>query len=627
MKRLLAKNCGPQKKSDLWSSQPLSWQVTGFLFALLAGILWSGACPLLAQDITLVASVSRNPVGVDETFTYELKVSGATQSLPDVQLPPLDPFKILSGPNQSSQFSMVNGAVSVSKSYSVVLLPRRTGKFTIPAVRVTHKGRTYLSNAIELEVTSSGALRGGGNPARPGAKDSDDLFIRAIPSKTTVYVNDQINVSYKVYFRVPIRNPDFLKFPETIGFWVEEYEVPQNIPVTHEVINGVQYNVAEVKKFALFPTRAGELTITPLQLSVDVVKRRQRDPFSMFDDFFDNPLGRTERKVLSSPEITLDVKPLPAAGRPANFSGLVGNFQLVVNLDKTSVKANEAITYKVRISGSGNLKSLNTLNINFPPNFQVFDPRVNDSINRKTDRLYFTREMEYVLIPRDAGQYRLPPLELSFFDPGNREYRVLRSREFLVEVAEGDKLAAGSANFTKSEVRLLGQDIHFIKENELDLVPVDYKPYATVWFWAALLLPLLVLGVAVGYRSHSEKMSTNVEYARKRQASKQAIKRLKTARALLQQGNYAAFYGAVSSALLGFVADKTNHAAAGLMRDNVAALLAQNQVDRDMIDEYLKCLDEADFRRFAPGQVTPEAARQFYDTAAEVLSKLGKYFK
>ncbi len=596
-------------------------------------LLISGAA--FAQNLQLTASVDRNPVSENETFTYEIKISGKSSGLPEVKMPVLSDFRILSGPNQSSQFSMVNGSVSVSKTYSVTLLAKKIGKFTIPAVQIKYKGKTYRSNPIRVTVTKSntsgnrGAQAGVGKQGKSAATASDNVFIRVAPSKNSVFVNDQINISYKVYFRVPIRNPDFIKLPETVGFWVEEYDIPQNIPVKQEVINGVQYSVAEVKKFAVFPTKPGKLTISPLQLSVDVVKRRRRrDPFSAFDDFFNDPLGRTVRKVLTSRALTINVQPLPDAGKPANFSGLVGNFNMTVSIDNTDVKANDAITYKIKLSGSGNLKILDKLPVNFPPTFEIFNPKIKDKINRRGKRLHFTRELEYVVIPRTPGEYRIDPLEISFFDPKTRQYRRLRSRDYVIHVGEGEEIAGvGSGNFSKSEVRLLGQDINFIKEDKLSLKPIDYRPYQSGWFWASLVLPLAFLGLALGYRSHAEKMSTNVEYARKRKAARQAEKRLREAKTHLQQQKFAEFYGEVSNALLGFVADKTNQSAAGLMRDNVEQLLKENGVEQEMVSEYLACLDEADFRRFAPGQTAATDAKQFYDRAADLLSNLGKHFK
>jgi hypothetical protein len=585
-----------------------------------------------AQDVQLTASVNRNPVGENDQVIYTLEVSGSTSGFPEPKLPDFADFRILGGPNVSTSVQIINGSMSSNKSYSVMLLPRKVGTFTIPAVSITHKGKTYQSNPIKITVSrqsSQPAQQSASSRKEEKITSSNDLYIKAISSRRTVYVNDQINVSFKVYFRVPIRNPDFIKLPETVGFWVEDYEIPQNIPVTQEVVNGVQYSVAEVKKMALFPTKTGQLTLTAMQLAVNVVeRRRRRDPFSAFDSFFDDPFGRTVRKVIATNPLTFNVKPLPETGKPANFSGLVGNFRLQVDLDKTNVKANEALSYRVRLTGSGNLKSFNDIPVGFPASFEVYEPKIKDDINRSGSNLASTRELEYVLIPRTSGQYRIKPLEISFFNPNSRSYKTLRSQEYIINVGAGEDVngVAGNTYLSKSEVKLLGKDIYFIKEEKLNLLPAGYKPYAATWFWASLLLPLLLLGGAYGYRNYQEKMTTSVEYARRRKAFKQAEKRLKGASHFLRQGNLAEFYGEISRGLIGFVADKTNHPAAGLLREDVDKLLKNSKVDAPLIEEYLKCLDEADFRRFAPGRITESEARAFYEQAANILAKLGKFF-
>lgn len=599
---------------------------------LVAFLALVGNYHLFAQDVKLIAAVDRNPVGLGDQFTYTLEVSGSASGFPEPGLPNFADFRIMGGPNVSTSVQIVNGSMSSSKSYSLVLLPRKTGAFVIPVVSVQYKGKTYQSNSVKLTVVQQGSQstpQGSSSNTSEGNDSSADLYLKAIPSRRTVYLNDQVTVTFKVYFRVSIRNPDFIKLPETIGFWVEEYEIPQNIPVTQEVVNGVQYNVAEVKKFALFPTKTGDLTLTPMQLAVNVVeRRRRRDPFSAFDSFFDDPFGRTVRKVLASEPITIKVKPLPERGKPANFSGLVGNFNLNVDLDNANVKANEAITYKVRLTGSGNLKSLSDLPVDFPASFEVYNPKIKDDINRSGPRLVATRELEYVLIPRTSGKYRIKPLEISFFDPSTETYKTLRSKEYVVQVGEGKEVGgiAGNGYLSKSEVKLLGKDIYFIKEENPKLFPLGYKPYTTVWFWALLIVPLMFLGAAYGYRNYHQKMSTNVEFARKRKAFKQAEKRLKGASHFLKQGKFAEFYGEVSRGLIGFVADKTNHPAAGLVRNDVEKLLQDRKVEKPLVEEYLQCLDDADFRRFAPGNVSDEEAKAFYTRAASILEKLGKYF-
>lgn len=619
---------------DIAAKKTGQWELLarGHVLFTVIGFLLLFSIALAGQDIKLVASIDRNPVGMNEQFVYTLEISGSGSGVPEPQLPGFSDFRILGGPNVSTSVQIINGSMSSSKSYSVVLLPRKAGTFDIPPVAITHKGKTYQSNPIRLVVNQQGspaAPQPGSSPGNEAAEASSDLYIRVVPSRRSAYVNDQITVSFKVYFRVSIRNPDFIKLPETVGFWVEEYEIPQNIPVTAEVVNGIQYNVAEVKKMALFPTKTGQLTLTPMQLAVDVVeRRRRRDPFSSFDSFFDDPFGRTVRKVLATDPVTFTVKPLPESGKPASFNGLVGNYTMTAELDKTTAKANEAISYRIRLNGTGNLKSLSGLPLEFPASFEVYDPKVKDNVNRSGPRLVSSRELEYVLIPRAPGQYRIKPLEISFFDPSSETYKTLRSPEYLINVGEGENVGGIASNtyLSKSEVKLLGKDINFIKEENLELLPRGYKPYTALWFWSSLILPLIFLGIAYGYRNYQEKMTTDIEYARKRKAYKQAEKRLKGASHFLKQRKYAEFYGEVSRALTGFVADKANQPAAGLLRDNVEKLLRNRKVDGEVVEEYLRCLDEADFRRFAPGETTEEEANFFYKKAEEILVKLGKYF-
>ncbi len=595
------------------------------LFILTA--LFAGFSPASGKDIRVTASVNRNPVGVNEQFRYQLEIKGGFQSLPEPSLPDFADFRIVAGPSVSSNFQYINGKVTNSKTYTVILLPRKTGTFRIPPVTIKYKGKRYQSNEIVITVTP-GSSSPGNKQRQSRGGSSLDVFLRAIPSKRSAYVNEQVSVSYKVYFRVNIRNPEFVKLPETVGFWVEEFELPKDIPIKQEVINGIRYNVAELKKLALFPTKPGDLRVTPMQLAVDVVQRRRRDPFDMFDDFFDNPLGRTVRKVFTSNEVRLKVKPVPEQNKPANFTGLVGSLTLRVDVDKTTVAVNEAISYKIRLTGSGNLKSLRKLNIEFPATFEVFEPKVQENVHQSGNKLLATREMEYVLIPRTSGEFHIDPLSITYFDPGRAVYRTITGKEFTITVTPGSGATNLIANsyLPKSEIKLLGKDINFIKEERLSLRPIGYKPYHQPWFWGSIISCTLLLLAAVGYRRHLDKMATNTEYARKRKAYKFASARLKGARAYLKQGKLAEFYGEISRGLIGFVADKTNTPAAGLVRDDVEKLLMERKIDSQLIADYLKLLDEADFRRFAPGDVTPEQATEFYHRAETLLSKLGKYF-
>lgn len=588
---------------------------------------------LQAQDLTLKASTNMTTVGVTDNFTYELEISGSYKSLPDPTIPDFAGFEVLSGPNVSTSFQIINFDMNASKTYSFILSPSKTGKFIIPSATVEFKGKKYQSNSITITATTTNQSQTTQNQGnRSGSQNqsgdlSNSLFLKAVPSKTSVFINEQVNVSYKIYFRVKIRNPEYVKLPETIGFWVEEYPIKGELPISQEVVNGVQYNVVEIKKMALFPSKSGDLTVTPLQLRSHVQTLQQRrDPFNIFDDFFDSPFGRMISKELISNELTINVKPLPQ-NAPNDFSGLVGDFRLLSELDKTEVPSNEAVSLKLKITGTGNLKVLNEIPVKAPVNFEIFEPKIKNDINRDGTYLSESKEFEYIMIPRVPGEYKINPVQLSYFDPFKKQYKILSSKTFNIDVTKGKELPGNIATsyLSKEDVKLLAKDINFIKEKNPQFKPINYSPYNTIWFYLGLLLPTITVAGAYGYRSHLEKVSTNLEYARKRKAHKQARKQLNKAHQYLKNDQLTEFYGEISRALFGYVADKTNKSAAGMVREDVKVILESKEVDSEMVQEYLVCIDDADFRRFAPGQNSKEDALSFYNTTEKILVKLEKY--
>ncbi|RMG65397.1 MAG: protein BatD [Calditrichaeota bacterium] len=427
------------------------------------------------------------------------------------------------------------------------------------------------------------------------------IQLKAIPSARSVYLGQQVTLSYKIYFRARIRDFDFVDHPETVSFWVEEYPLSGEATITREIVDGVQYNVAEIKRLALFPNKTGKLTIPPVTITVDaVVPQASRDPFDLFDNFFDNPFGKVIRRRIVSNPVTIQVKPLPEAGKPADFSGLVGDFRITSSLDKKEVPANEAISYRVKIQGQGLLKTLNALPIEFPLSFEVFDPKVQEKVNRQGRYIASSKELEYVLIPRTPGDFQIPELRLSFFNPLTAQYQQLVVPAYTVHVTRGKEVATGLTGtlVSKEEVALLGKDIRFIKER-LSLRPIGYRVYRSMWFWAAFFLPSLLLAGAYGYQAHQRRLQSDVVFARKRRASRLARKHLKAARQLLKQKQYEAFYAEISRALIGFIADKTNRSAAGLTQADIEQLLKSRQVPEPLIQDCLACLGEADMRRFA----------------------------
>jgi len=591
----------------------------------------------LSQEIKITAKVDKNPVGLNEQFVYEVEISGSVQNLPEVQLPDLSQFAVLGGPNVSTSFQIINFNMSASKTYSIVLMPKEVGTFRIEPARVNFKGKTYNSNSIELTVVKQSKQQ----PQRqiqpriaqegsPSAKTniSKDVFLKVVPSKKSVYVNEEVTLSYKVYFRQRITDTEIVKLPEAAGCWVEEYPIPQRPRITTEIVNGVQYNVAEIRRIAVFPSRSGKVIISPMEFNVEMVVPRRR-PRDLFEEFFSDPFNRVVTRRLSSGTVEINVLPLPVKGKPANFSGLVGDFKINSTVDKRETQTNEAISYKVNISGKGLLKFLNKLPIEFPPDFEVYEPKIAESVDKSSGYISSKKEFEYVIIPRVPGEHKIKAASITYFNPKDKKYHTLTIPEYTIYAVKGKELAMGVGGGTvlsKEEVRLLGKDIRFIKDKVPGFVPIGWMPHQNWWFYFTFIFSIVLLGVAWIYRNHLEKMSTNIQYARSRRAHHQARVRLREAKGHLKNRNVAEFYGAISKALLGYVADKTNREAAGLMREDVEEIFTQNKVDGELKKEFMSCLDQADFRRFAPGTHAEEDMNDFYKKAENILVRLEKYF-
>ncbi|GAB4341100.1 MAG: hypothetical protein Kow0037_27440 [Calditrichia bacterium] len=593
------------------------------------GMVW-------AESLKIVARVDRNPVAEDEPFTYEIEISGPNQDLPEVEPPEFEHFALIGGPSVSTSFQMINFKMSASRTYSFVLQPREKGEFVIPAVEVEYKGKTIRSNAVKVVVTagSGGAAadQSQKQTVRPREESGDEklAFLRVVPSRREVYINQEVLLRYKIYFRTNINNYQILSLPEAAGCWVEEYPIPQRPRIYSEVVNGVTYNVAEIKKIAVFPSRSGSIKISPLEMEVETVVRKKRRRRSLFDDFFEDPFGQMVQKKLSSGAVTVNVKPLPLSGRPDGFDGLVGDYKISGQPDKLICNTNEGISYKIKISGEGLLKFLNQLPLKASPDFEIYEPKVTQKVDKTGGKIVSSKEFEYVLVPRVAGKQKIEAIQIPFFNPRDGRYHTLRLPEVTIQVNPGKETAplAGSGTMlSKREVTLIGRDIRFIKERSERFYKKGEMPYKTVAFYLGLLIPLVILGGAVGYRKHLDRMESDQEYARHRTAGKQAKKRLKEARKLLKEGNTEKFYGEISRALIGFVADKTNRPAAGLMRNDVEMLLREKVDDAELNARFLKLLDEADFKRFAPAASATEGMQEDYRVATELLTRLEKYFR
>lgn len=600
------------------------------IFVLIIGNFY----PLLSAEIEISTSADKTVVGLNETFTLTIDISGEkANNAGDPQVPDLSDFAAYMGSSGTSQnIQIINGRMSVSKSMSLTYMATALGKFTIPPAVLKFGGNVYRSQPISIEIVKAAQQpqpqqqRTPRTPNEPAQDQTikDNLFLKVSANKRRVYVNEPVIVSYKIYTRVSVTQYGINKAPNTAGFWVEEFPMGNQPRTFEEIVDGKKFIVAEIKKMALFPTDAGTKNIGPMEIECDVrVQTRRR---SIFDSFFDDPFfGRTVRQVVNSKPLTIEVLALPQEVRPANFSGLVGNFNLSATVDKQTVKTNEAISLNIKISGKGNIKMIPTPTVELPPDFEKYEPKVSEKIDRTENGVIGYKNYEYVLIARYPGVQKIKPVLFSYFDVTAGKYKLLQSPEIIVNVEKGsDEFMTVTSGLSKEEVKLLGKDIRFIQVSDVQFNKRDSYFYKKYYFILILLLPIVVMVSALGYRLHLDKLSENIAYARSRKANQMAMRRLYKAKKLLSEKNQKAFYAEISNSLMGFLGDKFNISAAGIITDEVEELMRTKGVAEQVIKQYLTCLQVCDYQRFAPSDAKLEAMKQFFDQAKQAIVALEK---
>lgn len=589
----------------------------------------------MAADLKIIASVNRTVIPLNQKFmlTVELSGEGANELQQDPSFPTsMDDFVAPYGGSSTSQnIQIINGRMSITRSIQYNFIATKIGKFVIDPISVEYKGKKYSTKPINIELVKAATQpkQPQHQQRRPTVRAEDtienNLFLRAVVNKTKVYQNEPILLSYRIYFKVNINSYGLSKLPNTAGFWAEDFELPQSPQTYEEVWNGRKFMVAEIKKMALFPTGPGKKTIDPMAIDCEVRVRRRARTRDIFD-FFDDPFfGRTVRQRIVSQPITIIVMPLPEEGKPTDFSGAVGHFNIKANVDKTSVETNEAVNLKLKISGRGNIKILPKPTINISSDIEQYPPSIHENISRSGNTISGSKIFEYVLIPRLPGVQKIKPLRFSYFDLLSRSYKSLMTPEIQINVKKGKKLFVSTGpGFIREEVKLLGQDIHYIEQAIPRFRKIGFYYYQSLSFILLIIVPLLVMGGAIGYRRYTDKLAENVAYARSRKATQIANNQLKRAKKLLNEKTQKEFYAEVSKALSGFLANKLNVEEAGMMTEQVKNLLAEQKVEEKSVTEYFDCLQLCDYQRFAPASSGTAQMQSLYQKAKNVIIKLQK---
>ncbi len=561
-----------------------------------------------AQNIKVTAT-AKSSVSVGQQFSYTITFNTNTGQFTP---PSFKDFTYLGGPSQSSSMQNINGKVSLELSYTYYLRADKEGTYTIGPAKLSANGQEYTSNSVTIKV------------AKGQIKSDDDLFIKTYVSKTKVYDGEQLVVTHKLYSKHSLAAFESVELPSYTGFWAEELDKNAQFHITQEVHNGTRYQVATLGRSLLYAQKSGKITLDPAIVGVVIRKKVQSQSYSIFDQLMGS--YKEERKKVQSEKVAIEVVPLPATNKPDDFTGLTGDFSFSVDLTKTEVEANEAVNLKIKVSGSGNLKLVNELNLEFPPDIEVYDPKVSDNIKVKDNGMSGSRTFDYVLIPRHAGDFELGPFPFNYFDSGKGKYVVLTKPSIQLKVGKGTGANAEQSQSTvaisnKEDLQVVGKDIRYIKTNDASFRERGKFFYKSGLFYGLTVgQALLFLGFVV-YHNQRMKQMGNMALVKSRKATKEARKRLALANKLLKENKTNEYYEEVFKALWGYVSDKLGIPIADLNKDNLRAKLSNRGVKENVIEQYISLIDKAEFARFAPSGGTQEMGN-VYQEAIEIISKV-----
>jgi hypothetical protein len=600
------------------------------IFYLTGFIILGIAFGTYAQDSQIRATAPGSVV-VGQAFNYT--ISGDFSG--NVILPELRGFRLAGGPSTfvSQQSSLINGRLETVKTvtYTYTFLAQEEGDWVIPPATITSGRKEIKTNEVSVKVVKSAqevqANQDGTQSESVNKQES--VFIRQIPTKTTIYQGEQIVLSTKIYTQEALNISSF-KAPGFDGFWRQELEGDNS--AQQEKIKGEEYLSQVFKRDLLTAQKSGVLNIEAADIECMVrkkVSRLSQDPFNdpFFNDSFFNHRYENVPQSFKTNSVSIIVKPLPP-GAPAGFSGAVGSFNMKVSIDKEKLKVNDAISLKVHISGTGNLDLLKPLKIDFPPDLEVFDPKSVQNIKQTASGSSGSLDYEYVLIPRHAGNFRISPVLFSWFDPSEAKYKTNRSSEFnfIVEKAESEDasyinspLSPGITNQSGKEVVTLGSDIRFIRITPPELEPIGVSVFGSFVFIASFAVPLFFLLALILFRKERIRRNADINAVRNRKARKLAEKRLKSASLLLKSDDNG-FYDEILKALWGYLSDKLGVNVSELSREKIAFKLDQKNLESNVQQKLWILLDDCEMARYASGIGGDK--QKIYEDAIELISVL-----
>lgn len=581
-----------------------------------------------ADEVSFEVNVPR-VVAVGEPFSVEFTLNAKAK---DFEAPSFEGFNVMAGPMDSngSSVQIINGKTTrtISHTISYVVLCPSEGEYTIGEATVRSEGKTYRTSPVEVKaILESGANQqqaAGQQQSAAARLAEDDILIVASVDRTNVYKGEPVRVLYKLYTRVAMGH-EGVKVPSFNGFWTQRLNIDSNRWVREEY-NGKIYDASPIGEYLLFPQQSGALTIEPFEMQavarLQVQRRRTNDPFA---EFFGGMQVEEVRRTIASKPLTINVKPLPA-GAPESFSGAVGELEMKTTPPADNIEANTAVTYTVRISGRGNLSMIQAPQIELPTSFEQYSVKSTESIQATSSGITGYRQFEYPMIARADGDFLIPAVEFTYFNPKLAKYVTLSSSELMINVAPDANAssvgptAALVSGIAKEDIKFLGRDIRFIKLGSADLKPQGklFMFSGLYWFIVVLMLAVaVVLGVWLKDRLRELR---NQEALKGKRANKVALMRFRAAEKYMHEQNQKGFYEEMLRGLWGYLGDKLNISAADLTKESIRERLARKGVDTEDIERYVAIISDCEYAQYAPS--VSGKMEESYLAGVEIISRL-----
>ena len=568
--------------------------------------------PLVAQEATLKAKVSKNKLGVNQRLRIEFSID--KQGGDNFSPPNFTNFKVVGGPSQSVSQSWINGKVTFSQSYTYIIQPKRKGAFSIASASIKVGGKFIKSEPVKIIVLD--AVEIPKNPNDPNYVAQQNIHLVAEISKANPYVGEGIYVEYRLYVseNVSVYDTSISEAPKYNGFWNQDIKV-NRFPVKMGKYNGENYRYIVLQKALLIPTKTGKLSIDPMRMDIVIGVPSGRE------DFFGNAITKNVRREFASTKKIIRPKALPLEGKPANFAGAVGDFNFSVALSKDILKANETSQVQVKISGKGNLKLFELPTVETPVELEMYQPERKERVRVNASGISGAVTDTYTVVPLYKGKYKIPSISFSYFNPKEKKYKTIATEDFFVDVKEGKELiTVDTSSVIQQELVSSGRNFRYIatKTNFITAKKIDF--FKSNLFYVLFLLPLIAIPVGVFIGKKNEERSNDIIGNKTRKAEKLAKKYL--SKAQKQLGKKEAFYEALERALHNYLKAKLGIETAEISKERITEILEGKNVKAATIHQFIEVLKNSDFARYTP--FTATEMKEEFERAKAVIVQLDK---